>query len=145
MNDIDQAKLYLRKGFRCAVINGNSVFVSEKRGIAPLLDMLDSGMDFCGGVAADKIVGKAAAFVYAKAGISSLYAQVLSKAAIPFLEVFDIKYEYQTLADGIRNRKGDGLCPMESAIKEVFNLDEGLAKLRETVRALQSSGDKTEQ
>lgn len=140
MCDIIRARSYLDQGFRCAVIKGQNVFVSDKRGIAPLIEMMDSGMDFSGGFAADKVVGKAAAFVYVKVGISTLYAKVLSKAAIAELDRANVNYEYEELTDGIRNRKGDGPCPMENTVKDIADVSKGIDALRRKVAELKANG-----
>lgn len=136
MNDITKAKELLTGDVRCAIVKGDKTFVSNERGIKPLLSFLDGGDDYFGGAAADKIVGKAAAFVYAKAGIAELYATVLSKAALPVLNEFGIKYSCDTYSDAIRNRAGDGICPMEQTVKDVFKPDEAIAALRQTVKRL---------
>lgn len=66
----------------------------------------------------DKIVGKAAALLYALMGIEALYAEVLSEGAEDVLRRFRILTEYEKIVPAIINRKGDGICPMEEAVKE---------------------------
>ena len=67
---------------------------------------------------ADKVVGKVAASIMAVAGIRELYAETLSKIAIPVLENANIQYSYGTLVDYIKNRDQSGMCPMEAKYKD---------------------------
>ena len=63
-------------------------------------------------------MGKAAALLYALMGIEALYAEVLSESAEDVLRRFRILTEYEKIVPAIINRKGDGICPMEEAVKE---------------------------
>lgn len=138
MIDNAYSKSLLDGEIRCAVIKGDKKFTSTKRGIAPLIELVDSGEDFSGGFAADRKVGKAAALIYAHVGICTLYAEVLSKAALSVLDRYGIQYTYGTLADYIINRSGDGLCPMEQTVRNIDDPNEALISLRETVNKLRA-------
>ena len=67
---------------------------------------------------ADKVVGKVAASVMAVAGIKELYADTLSKIAIPVLEENNIKYSYSKIVEYIKNKAQTGMCPMETKYKD---------------------------
>ncbi|MCI5738168.1 MAG: DUF1893 domain-containing protein [Ruminococcus sp.] len=105
------------------------------RGIKPFMQWIESGENLHGAVAADKVVGKAAAFLMEKAGISAVYAAVLSEPAEDVLKNAGIEYKFTHLVPRIQNRKGDGLCPMESAVMEIENAETAFAALREELRA----------
>lgn len=77
--------------------------------------------------AADKVVGKAAAFFYVLLKVERLYAAVISKHALEVLEFYGVPVEYGELVDAIKNRKGDGFCPMETAVLEINEPDEAVA------------------
>ncbi len=114
------------------VITGNGeTVVSCGRGIAPLIELIESGKNFKGCFAADKIVGKAAALLYAHMGVAEVYAEVLSVAAEKVLLAYGINVSYSVLTDKIINRKGDGICPMEIAVADVNFPEEAFAVLRE--------------
>ena len=74
-----------KEGFTCAIAKGKKLFTSTSRGVRPLLDLIESGEDFRGGVAADKIVGKAAALLYAHMGMGEVYACVLGEGGLAVL------------------------------------------------------------
>ena len=101
-----------------AVINvsGERNFVSHERGIRPLLGLLrnDPGL-LKGAYIADKVTGRASAWLLVKGGVNMLYTEILSRPAAEVLEENGIAFEFGSMTDGIVNRTGDGPCPMESA------------------------------
>ena len=138
MRDINDAKALLSEEIRCAVLKGDKTFLSDKKGIRPLMELINGGEDYSGCIAADKIVGKAAALLYVKIGAVEVYAEVLSKAAIGVLEDNGIKYSYGTVVEFIRNRTGDGMCPMEMTVAEISDPTEAVEALRKTIAILMS-------
>ena len=99
-------ELLLAEGYTCVLEKDGKIFTSRERGIRPLIDWLDSGEDFRGGTAADKVVGKAAAFLYVRLGIRKLYAEVLAESGLSVLRAHAIEAEYGTLTLKIINREG---------------------------------------
>lgn len=69
-------------------------------------------------IIADKVIGKAAASILAVAGVKEIYADVISKFAIPVLEENSIKYEYNKKVEYIKNKDNTGMCPMENKYKD---------------------------
>ena len=67
-----------------------------------------------GAIIADKVIGKVAASLLIVAGVKKVYANVMSKLAIPFLEENGVEFEYKELVDYIRNKDNTGMCPMEN-------------------------------
>lgn len=133
----------LKKGeFSCAATDGYEILTSKGRGIRPLLDMLDDGRDLNGYAVADKIVGRAAAFLFVRLNVSEVYGEVISNQAMKVLESYGIPTFFNTVTDYIVNREGTGLCPMETAVLGIEDPAEAEAKLRRTLAAMtQTSGD----
>ena len=50
------------EGCTCALTDGERIVTSRERGVRPLVELIASGADYNGWHAADKIVGKAAAY-----------------------------------------------------------------------------------
>ena len=71
-----------------------------------------------GAVIADKVIGKVASSILAIAGVKEIYAEVISKFAIPVLEENGIQYEYLEKVEFIKNKDNTGMCPMENKYKE---------------------------
>lgn len=68
-------------------------------------------------IIADKVIGKVAASILTVAGVKEIYADVISKFAIPVLEKNNIKYEYNKKVEYIKNKDNTGMCPMENKYK----------------------------
>lgn len=69
-------------------------------------------------IIADKVIGKVAGSILTVAGVKQIYADVMSKYAIPVLEKNDIKYGYKTLTEYVINNDKTGMCPMENKYKD---------------------------
>jgi len=110
-----------------------TLLTSEEHGIRPPLRWLREGSDLLRGAdAADRVIGKAAALLFAYGGVRSLWAARMSEAARGFLRTTDIAFDYDELVPAILNRDATGLCPMEQRALgidepgEAFALFDGL-------------------
>lgn len=70
-----------------------------------------------GAIVADKVIGKLAGSLLTVSGVKEIYADVISKYAIPVLEENNVKYEYKTKVEYIKNKDNTGMCPMENKFK----------------------------
>lgn len=138
MSDLERARALLQGNlsYTCAFVSGDNEKTSEQRGVRPLLELINAGETLAGWAAADRVVGRAAALLYVCLGVQKLYAEVLSKPAEAVLKVHRIEYGYAILTDGIKNRSGDGPCPMEQATMEIFDPQEGLQAIRAKLKEL---------
>lgn len=120
MTDLNKAKeLLLGGGYTCVLYKDGNAKISHERGVNPLVSLLQTEEDFSGYSSADKVVGKATAFLYALLNVKAVYACVISKPAFKVLSEQGIFVEYGMLADYIVNRKGNGVCPFEQAVMGV--------------------------
>ena len=137
---LNKAKMLLSKtGSTCVLCGSDVILTDNRRGVRPLLDLLEGNASVAGFAAADKVVGKAAAYLYCILGIHSLYAGIISQPALAVLESRGIPVEYGTLVPGIRNRAGDGPCPMENAVLGIDDPQEALLAIRATLAKLQNA------
>lgn len=133
--DLENCKKILeRESLTCVVKCGDKLFKTTDRGIKPFLQWIENGEDLHGAVAADKVVGKAAAFLMEKAGLCAVYAAVLSDPAKAVLQNAGIVYAYGKLVPRIQNRKGDGLCPMESTVMKTEDAESAFKMLKNKTR-----------
>ncbi len=143
MNDIEKsledAKKQLAKGFTCAFCKDGRAYTAKGKGIKPLLDLVEGEYSLKNFSAADIIVGKAAAMLFALAGVCSVYGEVMSESGKAVLEDRGIIYSYGTLVQKIINRKGDGECPMEMAVKDVAEPEEALQRIKEKLTELMNN------
>lgn len=137
--DLAKAKKILTQtGATCVLCKGRSRVESDMRGVAPLLDLLDMGMDFSGYSAADKVVGKATAFLYCLLEVSAVYTPVISQPALEVLSSHGIAATYEQCVPAILNRRRDGFCPMETATKSVSQPEEALVAIQKAMKKLQA-------
>ena len=137
MSDLIRAKDELSLGAHtCVLCQGEEIRVSELRGGKPLVDFYRSGEDFCGWSAADKVVGKATAYLYVLLGIKRLYAVVISRKAMQVLTEAGICVEYGEMVDYIINRRGDGMCPFEAAVSDAKTPTDAYAIIVEKMRQM---------
>ncbi|MCD7727192.1 MAG: DUF1893 domain-containing protein [Ruminococcus sp.] len=116
-------ELLKREGFTCVLSDGGNYIKSYERGVSPLVKLICENKNLAGFSAADKIVGKAAALLYAKLKVCEVYADVLSEGAISVFEKYKISCYCSQPTDNILNRQNTGLCPMEQAVLEIDDPD----------------------
>ncbi len=115
----------------------DQTFTSQKRGIAPLLEVLESLPDLMKGAdAADKVVGKSAAMLYLKGGIHRLHATIISEPALEILQRHQVQVSFTKRVPYIINRTGDGRCPMESLVLEVDDPEIAYGMLKDAVQRM---------
>ncbi len=127
MEELEFARRHLEAAnCTCVLWDGTRLLTSRERGVKPLVLWLHQGLDAKGFVAADKVVGKGAAFLYWKLGVRGVFAQVMSRSAGAVLERAGISCRCDQWVDGIWNRSRTGPCPMESAVRDIDDLSEAL-------------------
>lgn len=116
---------------KCSLVVKNHGIVTtySKPGVRDLEHLLDHDPEMLqGATIADKVIGKAAAAMVVVGGVKELYAEVMSKKAIPFLEEAGIAYTYGTLVDTIKE-EGDR-CQLEKITAPATTPEETVALLR---------------
>lgn len=140
----ENAKSHLEINGNCLVYcNKDEICSSNVRGVLKLVVMAVEGESMEEFYCADKVVGKAAAFMYAILKPRELYAEVLSEKAEAVLKKYGIKYFYGEKVPAIINRRGDGFCPMEIATDKAETPEEALAILSEKLN-LKGNANKSE-
>ena len=119
MNNSETVKSLLTGSATCVLVKGETKYISHKTGIAPMLDYIGAGIPLAGFSAADRIVGKAAAMLFVRAGVAYVYGEVMSRTAAEYLKDHGIDYSFGTLTDVIVNRTGTGMCPMEQTVRNI--------------------------
>lgn len=116
--------------YTAVLCKGDRTCTSTERGVKPIVAWINSEIGFAGFSAADKIVGKAAAFLYVLLGVKAVYAQVMSEAAIRVFADSGIEYQCDISVKNIINRTGTGICPMEETVNELSDPKEALKAIR---------------
>jgi hypothetical protein len=139
-NDLKKAMELLKEGgYTCVLCRGAKSCTSTERGVKPLFGWLRSGADLKGYCAADKVVGKAAAFLYVLLGVEQVYAEVMSQKAIDVLDRFGIEAFCDEAPETIRNRDNTGMCPMEKTVLEIEQPMEALQAVERKLAELRGA------
>lgn len=140
VSDLARAKTLLATGdYTCALVRGDSVLTSVARGVAPMVGFISDGVDLRGYCVADKVVGKAAALLFIKAGIAQVYAPIGSKTAIDILANAGVTAHLDTLVPQIIRADGAGSCPMEQAVADTDDPDTAYTLLTAAIAKMRAA------
>ncbi len=113
------------------------VYTSATPGIRGALELHDCYPALLrGAVIVDRIIGRAAAMIFADGGALAIYGSVMNRKAQQELSEKGVPTCAGTLVEQIINRTGDGICPMEQTILGITDPKEGLPRLRAKVQSL---------
>lgn len=136
-DELERAKALLAEGkYTCVACRGEKTLCATERGVKPLLGWLNGGEALRGAAVADRVVGKAAAFLYVLLGVRVVYAPVMSVPARETLRAAGIEVYADELVPAVRNRTNTGFCPMESAVWELSDPAEAKAALERKISEL---------
>lgn len=125
MSDLERAKQLLVQNCCTLVLcKADITYTSKEKGVSPMVKLISENTDLNGFCAADRVVGKAAAMLFALAGVKELHTTVISRPAADFLTSAGIKFSYDEMTEYIINRKGDGKCPMELTVMDIDDITE---------------------
>lgn len=132
---IKARQLLLTGSFTYVLCRGSEVRTGTARGVRPLVDLMEEG-SFSGFCAADKVVGKATAFLYVLLGVRAIYTPVVSESALDVLRAHGIDIFYDLAVPGIFNRSRTGFCPMETAVRDIRDPQAALAAIRDALEKM---------
>ena len=134
---MEQARKILEAGsYTCVLRKNDTVFTATERGVKPLVRWLTQGIDVRGFSAADKVVGRATAYLYVLLGVKEVWAAVMSEAAAEVLARHGIAASQDRLVKHIINRQGTGICPFEEAVLNIQTPEEALTAIREKMEKM---------
>ncbi len=133
-HDLEYAKEVFRKKRLAFVIVKDKEILAESRekGVTPFLHTVQR-KNVEGASLADKVVGKAVAFLSVYAGIASVYTKVISSPAGEVFQDYDVHVEADEVVPMIKNRKGDDQCPIEKMILTCETPEEAYTVLKKKV------------
>ena len=129
-------KILEGKGYTCVLQKGEILYTATERGVKPLVRWLSEGVDARGFSAADKVVGKATAYLYCLLGVKEVWAGIMSQAARDVLTRHGITATQGKLVESIINRQGTGICPFEAAVLDIHTPEEALTVIRKKMQEM---------
>lgn len=132
-----EAQILAENGYTIVVSNGSDVYTSRFRGIAPIIELIDTKPELLNGAsAADKVIGKAAAMLLYAYGVKEIHTPLASEPAIEFLRNKSILFSYDKSVKNIINRDGTDLCPMEKAVLGTNDAEKAERLIRNKIEEL---------
>lgn len=118
--------------------DGEVIFSSGSRGVAPLVEAVDAfGREGLKGVVtADRIVGRAAALLNVYMGAMEVHAVLISAGAEEVLGSHGVGFEFREETDAIKMRDGVVFCPFERLVLGVSDPEEAYLMIREKLSDL---------
>lgn len=135
--NLEKAKEMLILGdYTCVLFNGVQNHRSNQKGVRPLIEFLESNIDFSDYCAADKVVGAGAAHLYILLKVKSVWANVISAAAKEILKRNNIPVFFERQVAYIINRAGDGICPIEECVTDITDSNAALEAIQKRLKEL---------
>ncbi len=134
MKDIEIAVKTLKQNdlTLSVVKNGQIIYRSKERGVLPIYDAVTNPEhDIEGASVSDKITGKGAALLCAYGKIKELHTIIISHSAVKVLESAGIAFTYDNMVESIKNRAGDGRCPVEMLTKDIENPEDAVEPIKD--------------
>ncbi len=129
-------KILSEYAYTCVLRRDDMILTATERGVKPLVRWLTEKTNVRGFSAADKVVGKATAYLYVLLGVKEVWAGVMSVSAAEVLTRHGITAAQGKLVENIINRQGTGICPFEAAVLEIHTPEEALTAIREKMREM---------
>lgn len=131
---IQKAVQKLNDGCCCAVYKNGRIISAEGTGVKPILSFLQQDRQLLNGASvADQVIGKAAALLFVYGGAKEIYGKLMSETAMAVLEKYQVPYSFEKSVPFIKNRRGDGMCPMEQAVAGIDNPKDGFAAIMQKI------------
>lgn len=137
--DLTKAKeMLIDGGYTCVFCKDDTIYTSKERGVKPILEHINNNTDMQGFSVADKVVGKASAYLYTILKVDFVYAAVVTQKALDVFAEYGIEVEFGTVVEQIRNRTNTGMCPMEEATQNVNTPEQVLEAVTKKLEMLRN-------
>lgn len=131
MTDLEKAKDYFYSQKASMVLcKDDEKFITQEKGLTPLINLIESGDDYFEYSACDKVVGRAAAFLYVLLGVKEIHAKIMAKLAIQILDKAEIKYSADEFVDTILDDQLKDTNPLEEVVLRSGSANNALRDLK---------------
>ncbi len=127
-----EAKSLLEKERASLVLirEGQEPHIDFRSGLIPLWEAYRDG-NWSGGVLADRVIGRGAAFLAVDMELISIYSPLMSRGAVEIFKKWGIEFKYELQVERIRDRSGKGLCPMEALLEGIEESHTAIQRLNQ--------------
>ena len=124
-------------GYTIVVQNEEQQYTSTKRGIAPILEIINQDIELLqDAIVADKVIGKAAALLLIYGKVKHIHADVISELAMDVLSQYKVSFTFEQKVPYIINRTKTDMCPMERCVLDINNPEHAFMALKEAIAKL---------
>lgn len=129
---------HLLQGNSCVIKSQDQViYTSGAFGVKPLmLFYKDNGSTYRDLTVIDRIMGKGAVMLAVLVGAKELITPIMSQPAYDYAVSHNLKIQVGKIVPMIINRTKDGQCPIEAAVLDINDLNEGYIAISETIKVL---------
>lgn len=122
----------------CIVLDGSEViFTSTDKGVKPLRMFFKTYGKWQRPITViDRIMGKGAVMLAIICGANQVITPTMSQPALELAQMYHLDVKVENVVPYIINRTGDGRCPIETAVLELTNLDQGYQAIEEAISKL---------
>lgn len=143
MNRLENLKeILIKEELTCALSDGTDIILrSKEKGVMPLYHFIQTaGISQRPLFMADKIIGKATAYLALYAGVKQIYTHQISEGGLHILQQNGIEVFYDNAVPYIYNRMQTGQCPMESSLEGVTTVEEAWQTLDRFIKNREGQG-----
>lgn len=117
-------------GYSLVLCEHSRVITSEKDGIVPLLETVQSGENWKNAYAAVKKLGRAEALLLLFLKVQGVYAETACKPALRLLERNGVQTEFKTVVVNFLNEEKTGLSCMEAAVSAIDDPEDAIEAIK---------------
>lgn len=140
---MDSLREHIDRGGCLGIVQTRNGRIIEfhRRGVIDIFELSEREPDVLNGASvADKVIGRGAALLLVRGKVANIYARLISCGAIDVLKHGGITLEYDEVAEVIRNRKGDGQCPVERLTSMTNNPDKAFMLIKSFMERMKAQG-----
>lgn len=116
---------------------GELIFTSEYKGVRPLMEYMKAyGPSDVPLTVIDRIMGRGAVLLAKLIGATQIKTPIMSETAVELAEEYGLNYEVDKVVPYIINRAGNGRCPIETAVLDISDVDEGYGAIKAAIAIL---------
>ena len=120
-------------GYSLVLCEHSRVITSEKDGIVPLLETVQSGENWKNAYVAVKKLGRAEALLLLSLRVKGVYAETACKPALRLLEQSGVETVYKAVVPQFLNEEKTGLSRMEAAVALIDDPADALEAIGNTI------------
>lgn len=117
MKDLENAKeLFYSGDWSFVLVKDGAAVKSSKKGLSPIVELIESGKDFTDCTICDKTTGRAAAFLYVLLGAKEVHALRMTNLAVQILDKAEIKFSADEFIESVHDETMTCTDACESAV-----------------------------